>query len=318
MQQKYALGIDIGGTSTKIARVGLGGEVQDIASLPTAADQGVETYIQSILDKTEEMLRQTPPGVELAGIGIAVAGFVDRRHTRMTFNPNIGWLENYPLLQAFRSRFTLPARLEIDSNAAVLAEYRFGVGRDHKRLFVYSIGTGIGGGMVIGGRLLRISNECLGDIGHVIVEPGGAECTAGCKGCAEAVASAPGLERLARQLAQQYPSSRLQAVYRSGAVVSTRDLIGAAREGDPLATRAILQVGKWLGIAMASIMPVFTPDCIALAGGVAEAGELIRKAAEDSFRSICGSAYTQNVVVQSSKLGWQAVVIGAACQMLYN
>jgi glucokinase len=318
MQLKYAIGIDIGGTSTKIARVTSQGEVQDILTLPTSGNQGVEAYIHSVLDKAEEFLQRTPPGISDAGIGLAVAGFVDPLHTRMVFNPNIGWLENYPLHQTFSNRFDLPVQLEIDSNAAVLAEHHFGVGAGYKRFFVYSIGTGVGGGMVVDGELLRISNECLGDIGHVIVEPGGPECTAGCKGCAEAMISAPGLERLTRQLAPDYPTSRLHSNFQDGNTASTQDIIHAAKAGDELAIRAIEQVGKWLGIALASITPVFAPDCIAIAGGVSEAGELIRNAAEEKFRSICGGAYAAAVEVRSAKLGWQAVVVGAACQILYN
>jgi glucokinase len=316
MQSSYAIGIDIGGTSTKIARVSPQGEVLEISTLPTDGSRGVDAFIQSVVGETQKLIESAPRGAQVEGIGLAVAGFIDPAHTRMTFNPNLPWLQDFPLYQAFEKHFGLPTAVEIDSNAAALSEYFFGVGAGCSRFFVLSIGTGVGGGMLVDGKLLRISNECLGDVGHVIVDPGGRVCASGCKGCAEAVISAPGLEHLAQELAGSYPHSDLQTRLHSRHLPDMRQVIGAAREGDPLALAVLRQAGRWLGIALATITPVFAPDRIAIAGGVSEAGELLLDPTGQTYRSICGSEYSRHVEIKTAKLGWQAVVVGASCPFL--
>ena len=192
------LAIDIGGTNTKLALIDPVGKVGEVTSIPTDGSVGIEKYLHNLLNAAETFIQNHQTDVE--GIGIGVAGFIDPLHTRMTFNPNIAWLEDVPIKEYFSNQMDLPINIEIDSNAAALAEAVHGNGKDSRRLLVYTIGTGLGGGMIVDGNILRISNECLGDVGHVIVEPGGPQCAAGCRGCAEALVSAPALENFADEL----------------------------------------------------------------------------------------------------------------------
>lgn len=316
MQPMYAIGIDIGGTSTKIARVNPQGAVLDVRTLPTDGSYGADAFIHSMLGKTQELINSAPHEMKVTGIGLAVAGFIDADHTRMVFNPNITWLQGFPLRETIVNHFGLATTVEIDSNAAVLSESLFGIGAGCERFFVLSIGTGVGGGMVINGKLLRFTNECLGDIGHVMVDPGGLECASGCKGCAEAVISASGLEHLTQQLGPSYPYSILQTFFQSGSLPDTHQIIDAAKGGDPLALVVLHKVGYWLGIALANITPVFAPERIAIAGGVSSAGSLLLDSADMTYRSICGNAYTHHVEIKIAKLGWQAGVVGAASPFL--
>lgn len=300
---KQILAIDIGGTNTKLAPVDRQGKLGLVKTIPTLAEGGPDGYLDSILDSAWQMMDGDVN--RFIGIGIGVAGFIDPDHACMTFNPNISWLEGVQLKRKFSERFNLPTTLEVDSNAAAIAEYMIGNGRGSQRLLVLTIGTGLGGGMTISGNVLRITHECLGDIGHVMVEPGGPSCGSGCKGCAEAMVSAPALERYAEQLSiAQGDSPPLR--------LKTPEIIASARAGNESARGAIQKLGHYLGIALASMAPMLEPDCICIAGGVSEAGSELIDAAVKSFTHHTGRPYSKDVVIRKALLGWQSVLVGAA------
>jgi glucokinase len=305
------LAIDIGGTMTKLALVDPEGNTGQVISIPSTNEYGVDNYLSDIVGKAGLLLGDLKEDV-VVGIGIGVAGFVDPAHTMMTFNPNLDWLEGVPLKDFFSSQFDLPVFIEIDSNAAALAEAIHGGGKTSQRLLVLSIGTGVGGGMVIDGEVLRIANECLGDIGHVIVEPGGMQCSVGCRGCAEAMVSAPALEKYAAEFMADDQSSLGYPRVQNGEKIKTPEIIQAAHQGDSAAKKAIQKIGNYLGIAIASMVPILVPDQISIAGGISEAGELFLKATESSFLKIAGSVYSKQVKLQKATFGWQSVLVGAA------
>ncbi len=322
--QTCALGIDIGGTSTKIAAVSADGRLAGLRTIPTQPVVDGAPYMERLLAETAGLLYHLlKEGAEIVGVGVGVAGFIDAAHSRMTFNPNLPWLENFPLKQALVDRFGLPVVLEVDSNAAALAEATWPSAASDSdarppagRLLVLSLGTGIGGGMVVDGQLLRISNECLGDVGHVIVEPGGPPCAGGCRGCAEAMASAHSLAAYAAEAAQEDSSSALAGLLHVEGAITARAAIDAAKAGDAAAQRAVERLGHYLGLALSSLTPVFQPDRIVLAGGLAEAGPILLQAAERTYRSICGPCYHETVSLALSDLGWRAVLVGAAAPLL--
>lgn len=303
------LAIDIGGTNTKIALVESSGKIGKTISSPTDGKMGVETFLLSIAQAAQTLIAESR--LKIDGVGVGVAGFVDPHHTMMTYNPNIAWLENAPIAECFSNRLDLPVYLEIDSNAAALAEAAHGNGKNSRRLLVLAIGTGLGGGMTVNGEILRIANECLGDIGHVIVEPGGSQCAAGCKGCAEALVSAPALERYAAEIERTNLISG-DKKRENGKIRSTYEIIRAAYEGDEVSIRAIQKLGNYLGIALASIAPIFAPDKICIAGGVSEAGEILLEPTLSSFYEVSGPPYAEGVIIEKALLGWQSVMVGAA------
>jgi glucokinase len=177
---------------------------------------------------------------------------------------------------------------------------------------VLSLGTGLGGGMVVDGNILRISNECLGDIGHVIVEPGGSQCAAGCRGCAEAMVSVSALERYAVEFMSEDTNSIGYDLLKKGGNLLTPDIIKTAQLGDQAAVKAIQKLGKYLGIALASMTPVLAPDRICIAGGISEAGGILLDAIQISFLGIVGPPYAKGVIIQKALLGWRAVLVGSA------
>lgn len=305
------LAIDIGGTNTKLALVNPDGDTGQVLSIPTSNEKGVDNFLSDILIEAKSLL-DDKGNENVSGVGIGVAGFVDPDHTKMIFNPNLEWLEDVPLKDYFTEKFNLPVSIEIDSNAAALAEAVHGGGKNSQRLLVISVGTGVGGGMIINGDILRISNECLGDIGHVIVEPGGMKCAVGCRGCAEAMVSASALEKYAVEFMAEDENSIGYKVLKKGEEIKTPEIIHAAQLGDSPAEKAIQKIGTYLGIALASIVPILSPDQISIAGGVSEAGLIFFKATQSSFLEIAGTSYTRGVKIQKSTFGWQSVLVGAA------
>lgn len=307
----YILAIDIGGTHTKLALVGPSGNTEHVISIPTSGEKGVNRFLQSVEENAHQVISQSEDSV-VAGVGIGVAGFVDPDHTKMTFNPNIAWLEGVELKDFFTKKLNLPVYIEIDSNAAALAEAVNGGGKNSHRLLVLAVGTGLGGGMSIDGHILRIANECLGDIGHIIVEPGGLQCTSGCHGCAEAMVSVSALERYVSEFIAEDQNSVNYEQMKKGIKIQTPEIIKAAKQGDRAAEKAVQKLGMYLGIALASMVPVLAPDRICIAGGISEAGPILLDATNESFRKFVGPPYAEGVTIQKAVLGWQSVLVGAA------
>lgn len=278
-----AVGIDVGGTSTKFALVDSNGNAEGFARIPT--EPPVSHFMDSMIQQIQLLLSAK---TEVIGIGVSVAGFMDQAHSMMTYNPNIAWLERYPLQTELHRHFQLPVRLEVDSNAAALGEYRFGSGVGSKRLLCLTVGTGIGGGLVTNGELVRFTEQCIGDVGHVIVEPGGRECTCGGLGCAEAVATAP-------------------AILERAGVSALKEVT------DPALFR---QAGRYVGLLAASLGAIFFPDRIVIGGGVAAASPELMAGAREEFDRSAGAEVKKRANLIPTNLGARAPLIGAACSVI--
>jgi glucokinase len=295
--------VDIGGTSTKAAIVDAGGELGFVASIPTQPDP--RSYLSELCGLIERTI--DAGGVahtQFAGIGVAVAGFLDPGRDHLVYNSNLAWLEGFSLRAPLANRFELPIELEVDSNAAAMAEWCFGSGRGSHRFLCVTSGTGLGVGMVIDGAPLRFAYGCLGDVGHVIVQRNGPQCTCGGCGCAEIMVSAPAVARRFRE--RTAPEKDL----------SLRDVIEAARAEDQTAICLLEETGEWLGIAIASMASTFFPDHIAIAGGLSEAGDFLMKAVERAFRIHAGVFASSKTTLKRAALGSRATLIGAAWPFL--
>lgn len=283
------LGIDIGGTSTKLALVDASGAVLATASVPTRG--GPQEFIDSLV-------KALPRTGAVEAIGVAVAGLINDNRSAMIFNPNIAWLQGFPLRTWLQDALGQSVVLDNDSNAAAWGEYRCGAGQGAARLLCLTLGTGVGGALIAEGAVYRLAHQGAGDIGHVLVRPGGPRCSAGCAGCAEALISAPAVE------------ARAQAEFERPITIPS--LIAAARAGEPRARQVLAETGDYLGRAVSSLSPIFYPSRILIAGGLAEAGDLLLASADASFRAHAGSFYQRDVELGRATLGWQAGVIGAA------
>lgn len=294
-----AIGIDIGGTHTKLAIVSEDGEIGQIETLRTASRAESNEYLDQLV---QSIARFADQGA-LKGIGLAVPGFLSNNRRSIRYNPNTPALVGVDFVDLL-DRFHLPVWLEQDLNVPTIAEYYFGEFRGAPRLMTASIGTGLGAGFMIEDRVLDFSGSTIGDTGHIILEPDGPTCTAGCHGCAEALIATPNIERLAKKY--EHDQSR---------GIKAHEVIAAAREAQPWAMEIINQIGNWLGQWLASLAPIFLPSHILLCGGVAEVGEVLREKAERRFRELTGPEYA-HCVIAISRFGGRAGVIGAAAPFL--
>ena len=295
---RLAGAVDIGGTATKIGIVAEDGSVLKRAAVPTSLQGEPLALVDAIVSSLGPMLNAVKADRKtISGVGISVAGFLDAQRGAMIHNANLPALHEYPLRRVFQDRFSLECRLEVDSNAAVVAEYRYGPGRGAARLLGVTVGTGLGGGVIINGTLLNYTGECAGDLGHIILDPKGRLCTCGARGCLEAMVNSAALSERA-----------------GGRRV--RDIIASARKGDHLAIDALAETGWWLGLGLASLSPIFSPDRIVVGGGIAAAGDLLLEPARASYRIHATPEFRERTQVIGSSLdGWEGM-IGAASLVL--
>jgi glucokinase len=294
--RQAALAIDIGGTSIKFgivaARAPAAVALRGSAETPAGGD--AVAILEAIAREGGRLIAAAAAaGLEVAGTGLSVAGFVDADRTRMIYNENIGGLSGIPLRDEMVRLFARPAVLECDSNAAAWGEFRHGAGRGFDRMVMLTLGTGVGGGVVCDGRLLRYTGGCAGDMGHVIVVPGGRRCSCGARGCLEALAGSAGIAERA-----------------GGRPV--RETIAAALAGDAQAAGVIAETGRLVGLALATHAHLFAPRVIVIGGGVSAAGALLRDAIAASFRRETAPFFADGVALRLSATGADAGMIGVA------
>jgi glucokinase len=290
--------VDIGGTSTKASLLDGSGKISSVHSIPTGPN--IEIFADALCGLIELTAAAGDVGNRPCGIGIAVAGFLDSDRTCLIYNPNIPWLQSFPLKSRIAQRFGLPVELEVDSNAACMAEYRFGAYERTDRFLCLTAGTGLGVGMTVSGEPLRFAYGCMGDAGHVIVGANEPLCTCGGRGCAEAIIAAPAL------------TDRYRAASGDESCESLSDVIEAARRGEPGAIAILRDAGYALGIAIASLANIFFPDHVAIAGGLSAAGPFVLEPAEQTFRKMASTLASSGVKVSQALLGPNATLIGAA------
>ncbi len=304
------VGVDVGGTKIAAGVVDDVGRIVRSARCPTPADSAgaVEAAIVDLVDQ----LRTDLP-VEAVGIG--AAALVDASRSRIVFAANIGW-EDEPLGERVAARTGLPTVVENDANSAAWAEFRFGAGRGWDDLALVVIGTGVGGGAVVGGSLVRGAHGAAGEIGHVQVVADGRPCGCGQAGCLEQYASGRALLQAARGLAEEHPqeaSTLLGLGDGSVAGIDGPHVAAAARGGDALAVAVFAEVGHHLGHGLAQLSAVLDPGCFLLGGGVSDAGDLLLEPTRRSYRrSLVARRHRVPAEIRCAELGNAAGVIGAA------
>ncbi len=290
---RTAAAIDIGGTHTKLGIVDESGAIIARGKVETPARGDPAPLVDAISQGLQPVLQTH----NVTGVGVSVAGFLDPARAAMIGNANLPALCNFPLKGALEERLAQPCRLEVDSNASAIAEYRYGTGRDAQRLLSIVIGTGVGGGVIIDGRLLRYTGQCAGDLGHVIVSSTGRRCTCGATGCLEAMVCS-------------------EAVADRAGGARVREVVVGAKAGRQRFLDVLTETGRWLGLGLASLASLFAPDRIVIGGGVASAGELLLVPARASFATHAPQEFKTAVEIVGSTLeGWEGM-IGAASQYL--
>ena len=308
---ELTIGIDIGGTKMVGGVVDPDGNIVAQARRDTPAGDTTKT-----LDFIVELIEELSGGREIAAVGVGAAGWFDETRSRVLFAPNLAWRDE-PLRDEIQSRVDIPVVVENDGNVAAWAEFRYGAARDAvDSMVLFTVGTGIGGGIVIGGKLIRGAHGIAGEPGHVRVVPDGQLCGCGRQGCLEQYASGSALVRYARAKAEHDPETAVRLLdLADGAIEGiTGPLVTrAAREGDPAARGAFAEIGRWLGTGLADIVQHLDPEVLVVGGGVVEAGELLLAPARAAFIDELAARGSLPVApIRPAEMGNTAGVVGAA------
>jgi glucokinase len=304
------VGIDVGGT--KIA----GGVVDERGNiLRTARRESPATDTDAIEVSIEDLVAELRGDHEIAGVGVGAAGFVDSRRSTVLFAPNLAWRDE-PLRSDLEKRIGLPVVIENDANAAAWGEFTYGAGEDVDDSLLVTVGTGVGGGIVLNGELHRGAFGVAAEIGHMRVVPGGRICGCGNRGCWEQYASGNALVREARAMIEAGSPVVADLLARLGGDANALTgpfITEAAREGDPTARELLADIGEWLGIGLANLASAFDPGLFVIGGGVSAADEMLIGPAREAFRrQLPGRGYRPEARIVRAVLGSDAGLIGAA------
>jgi glucokinase len=304
-----AIGVDIGGTKVAAGVVDEDGRVIDRERRETPGSD--VAAIESVIVDVVAALRVRH---EVAAVGIGAAGWIGTDNATVLFSPHLAWREE-PLRNDLAGRIDLPLVVENDANAAALAEYRFGVAAGQPVVVIVTLGTGIGGALLVDGTVFRGAYGIACEYGHMTVVPDGRLCACGNRGCWEMYASGRALARDARELAVDSPvaAARMLALAGSIPAIDGPVVSAAAAEGDPAALSICTTMGRWLGRGMASLAAVLDPSMFVIGGGVSAAGELLLGPARQEYRhTLTGRGFRPVARIEPVALGPDAGLIGAA------
>jgi len=310
---RFALGIDLGGTFIKSAVVSQDGALKKIWKVPTEAGEGGARVVERLLELCRAMLSELPEGVQredIIGLGIGCPGVFDYETGRLVAGAvNLPGLSGTPLRAVFEERLGLPTRLDNDANVFALAEARWGAGRGAETLVAYTLGTGVGGGVVLGGRVFHGAWGFAGELGHFTVEPRGEPCLCGNVGCLEMYASANALAIHARKLVQEGAETALSR-YPLEAITS-KEVGEAAALGDRAALAVIERAAFYLGIGIAGAVITLNPEIIVIGGGAAQLGERLFGPIREELNKRVYHHSVREVPVVGAQLGTDSGMIGA-------
>jgi glucokinase len=305
-----AIGVDIGGTKVAAGVVDQDGRILTRVRHDTPAHDP-----EKVEDVIADCIRELTADHEVEAAGLGAAGFIDAARSTVLFAPNLAWRKE-PLRAAIEQRTGLPVVVENDANAAAWAETRFGAGHGQPFTITLTVGTGLGGGVVLGGELVRGAFGAAAEVGHLNIVPDGRPCGCGNRGCWEQYASGRALVTEARERAARSPESASLLLElangQADAITGPMVTMGAAA-GDSVALESFKAVGTWLGHGMADLAAILDPRVFIIGGGVSEAGELLVGPARETFQTkLTARGHRPTATVRVAQLGQDAGLIGAA------
>jgi glucokinase len=305
-----SIGVDVGGTKVAAGVVdAASGRILTRARRSTPAHDGDSTAATIV-----DLVRELASGHDVAAVGLGIPGFVNLARDTVLASPNLA-LPSRPFADQVTEATGLPTALENDANAAAWAEYRYGAAAGHDDVLVVTVGTGIGGGLVLGGRLHRGGTGVAAEIGHLRVVRDGRLCGCGQRGCWETYGSGTALTSAARRhVASGHPDASLLSSMANGSATALDGAMvtAAARAGDPLALRLFAEVGGWLGEGIASLVAVLDPGLVVVGGGAADAGSILLDPLREALSSHRSGANAAVPEVVAATLGNDAGMVGVA------
>jgi glucokinase len=273
---RFVLGIDIGGTNLVVGSVAEDGStVLATGSAPTHSEAGATDVLDRLVGLAQHTVaatRQQAPGAEIVGVGVGAPGPLDTKRGIVLLTPNLGWV-NMPLRQIIHDRLGLTAALDNDANCAVLGEWWVGAARGARHAIGITIGTGIGGGLILDGRLYHGASDVAGEIGHTTIDTEGRRCKCGNYGCLEAYASGPNIALRAVEEIEAGADSALRTLVDGDLrKITAQTVYQAAADGDELALEIVNDTAKFLGVGIGNLLNIFNPEVVVVCGGVTLAG----------------------------------------------
>ncbi|EJY56989.1 glucokinase, ROK family [Alicyclobacillus hesperidum URH17-3-68] len=303
MSGKLALGIDIGGTNVKLALVNEAGEVIASESVPTEPERGAEAFCREVAATAKKMTAQAGIAwAEVIGVGVGMAAFLDVERGWIEESVNLHW-RDVPLGEMLTRELGKPVRVDNDANVAALGEVWLGAGRNANTALCVTLGTGVGGGIVINGRIHRGVTNMAGEIGHIMVKNDGELCNCGHHGCLETLASATALSRHAEQAG---------LVGKEGRELTSKEIFELAEAGNAKAKAVVDDMIHWLAVGLSIGANILNPDVIVIAGGVVNAGDALIEPLRKAFHREALARVARACTIVPAKLGSQAGVLGAA------
>ncbi len=307
----YTIGIDVGGTKVLGGVVDENGRVIATARKDTPR-QGGNALTQAIADIAQELMQ----GHDVESVGVSAAGFVSSDRKTMLATPNIADWNGVNLDAELTKLIGLDVIIENDANAAAWGEAKFGAGRNQAHMMMLTVGTGIGGGVVVNGALYRGAFGIAAEFGHMRVVPDGHLCGCGARGCFEQYASGNALLRHAREAISASPEIARNLLSRGDGTVeglTGKAITEAARDGDPVALAAFNTTGQWLGAGIATLSVILDPACVVIGGGVIDAGEILLKPTREALeRTMPFAGKHPYPAIIAAELGNEAGLVGVA------
>lgn len=311
--KKYRIGVDIGGTNVKIALVDFDGKIVYSNTVPTRAEMGYEAGVNNIKQAIKELMSETGESAQtIEAIGFGLPGQIDYKEGIVKNLPNIpGWV-NIPLAKIIEDEFSIPTRLDNDVRCAALGELNFGAGKGCENLICITVGTGIGSGIVLNGKLVRGASNAAGEIGHIKMDmTGGPLCGCGDYGCFEAYASGPAIVTMAKEYISGGKSAKYKEMATDG-IITPYIVAQAALQGDAVSIQIFKQMGKIIGTGLASVINLLNPEKIIIGGGVADAGAILLDPIKATILDRAMPIQANAVQIVPAQLANTAGVIGAS------
>jgi glucokinase len=305
----YTVGIDIGGTKIAGALVDIDGNIVAESKVPTPAQDP-----DALVDAVVALVTELSLGKEVLGIGVAAAGFIDADQANIIYAPNLSW-RNEPFKAKLQAQLPLPVIIENDANAAAWAEFRYGAGKGYQHMVMLTIGTGVGGAVIVNGQMLRGGFGIAGELGHLRVVPNGKLCGCGQHGCLESYGSGTALLKAAKELASSdlEIGSRLRELEAQAGELTGAQVYTAILEKDPGALQILTELGTWLGEAIGSLTAVLDPQVVVIGGGVSAAGDLLLNPIREAYLAhLPARGFRPELEIKGAEFVNDAGVVGAA------
>ncbi|MEW6573125.1 MAG: ROK family protein [Bacillota bacterium] len=312
----FVVGVDLGGTKIYTALATVDGEVRSEIKVPTLAAEGYERVLKRIAETVAEVKRLAGfPGKPLR-IGLGAPGPLDVKKGVVHVAPNLGW-RDVPLKASLEQLLGVPVFLENDANLAAWGEFIYGAGKDVSEMVYITVSTGIGGGLVIGGKIYRGSSYGAGEVGHITVFPDGPECHCGNRGCLEALASGTAVAREARKLIA-HGAGRVILSMADGKpeAITAKTVSFAAAQGDAEAQELLDSAARWLGVGVAAVLNLLNPEMVVLGGGMMKSASLFWETLSNEVRRRSLPSSFQAARLVTAALGGRSGVLGAVAYAL--